>query len=47
VIYDYDLHYAIGKVGYTTENLPAKLKEDVYIIDKVIPIPMIDGEDDE
>ena len=40
VVYDYDLHYPIGKIGYE-DNIPKKLDKDTYIIDKVIPIPMI------
>lgn len=40
VIYDYDLHYPVGKIGYD-EGLPKKLDKDTYIIDKVIPIPLI------
>jgi hypothetical protein len=46
VVYDYELHYAVGKVAYDDTNLPKKLDKDTYIIDKVIPIPMIDGEDE-
>jgi superfamily II DNA or RNA helicase len=41
VVYDYEDKYQIGKIGYDN-NIPKKLKEDVYIIEKVIPIPMID-----
>lgn len=40
VVYDYELHYPIGKISYI-DNLPKKLNKDVYIIDRVIPIPMI------
>jgi len=43
VVYDYDLHFAIGKVGLDGDGLPKKLSNDVYIIDKVIPIPYIEG----
>ncbi len=42
VVYDYELYYAIGKVGYDDDNLPKKLDKDTYIIDKLIPIPMIE-----
>ena len=42
VVYDYDLKYAIGKVAYDENGIPQKLSKDVYIIDKLIPIPMID-----
>jgi hypothetical protein len=41
VVYDYELHYPIGKIGQDDDNLPKKLDKDTYIIDKVIPIPMI------
>jgi superfamily II DNA or RNA helicase len=41
VVYDYDLHYAIGKIGLDSDNLPKKLDKDTYIIDKLIPIPYI------
>jgi superfamily II DNA or RNA helicase len=46
IVYDYELHYAIGKVGYDADNLPKKLDKDTYIIDKMIPIPMIEGDDE-
>jgi SNF2 family DNA or RNA helicase len=42
VVYDYDLNYAIGKVGRDENNIPLKLDKDTYIIDKVIPIPMLE-----
>jgi superfamily II DNA or RNA helicase len=41
VVYDYEMYYPIGKVGYDDNNLPKKLDKDTYIIDKVIPIPFI------
>lgn len=41
VVYDYELHYPIGKIGQTDDNLPKKIDKDTYIIDKLIPIPMI------
>lgn len=43
VVYDYDLKYPIGKVGIDDHNLPLKLTEDTYIINKTIPIPHIDS----
>ena len=43
VVYDYELHYAIGKIGYDSDDLPKKIDKDTYIIDKVIPIPMINS----
>jgi superfamily II DNA or RNA helicase len=44
VVYDYDLKYAIGKVGYDENNVPKKLDSTTYIIDRLIPIPLIDEE---
>lgn len=41
VVYDYDLHYALGKVGLDDDNLPMKLNNDTYIITKMIPIPRV------
>lgn len=41
VVYDYDLHYAIGKIQLDDDGLPVKLDDSTYIIDKVIPIPLI------
>ena len=43
VVYDYDLKYPIGKVGVSDDNIPLKISEDTYIIDKIIPIPHIDS----
>lgn len=42
VVYDLELKYPIGKVGTDPDNLPLKLSTDVYIIDKLIPVPYID-----
>lgn len=42
IVYDYELHFPIGKVGYDNDDLPKKLDKDIYIIDKLIPIPMIE-----
>ena len=42
VVYDYDLHYALGKVGTDDDGLPLKLDSKTYIITKTIPIPRID-----
>ena len=39
VVYDFEMHYAIGKVGLDDDLVPLKLDEKTYIIDKVIPIP--------
>lgn len=41
VVYDFDLHYAVGKISNDENGIPTKLDKDVYIIDKVIPIPQI------
>lgn len=41
VVYDFDLHYAIGKVGVDSENIPLKLDNETYIITRIIPIPII------
>lgn len=42
-VYDYELQYAIGKVAMD-DNLPKKIDKNTYIIDKLIPIPLIDVE---
>jgi hypothetical protein len=41
VVYDYDLHYAIGKIAYDDKNIPLKLDQTTYIIDKLIIIPLL------
>ena len=47
VVYDFDLHYPIGQVGFVkNENLsdqliPEKLDQNTYVITEIIPIPMI------
>jgi superfamily II DNA or RNA helicase len=46
VVYDYELHFQIGKIAYDDDNLPKKLDKDTYIIDKLIPIPMIDEKEE-
>jgi hypothetical protein len=43
VVYDFELHYPIGKVGQDDDGIPLKLDSNVYIIDKIIPIPHIDN----
>jgi len=40
VVYDHEEKYAVGKIAYE-DNLPKKLNKDTYIIDKMIPIPLI------
>jgi superfamily II DNA or RNA helicase len=42
VIYDFDLHFQIGKIGFDDSGVPTKLNKDTYIIDKLIPIPTIE-----
>jgi hypothetical protein len=42
VVYDYDLHFPIGKIGYDDDNLPKKIDKDTYIIEQLIPIPLIE-----
>ena len=41
VVYDFDLHFAIGKISMDENNILKKLDKDTYIIDYVIPIPSI------
>lgn len=43
VVYDYENHYAIGKITYDKDNLPVKLDKDTYLIQYVIPIPVIES----
>lgn len=38
IIYDYDLHYAIGRVAYD-DTIPRKINKNTYVIDKLIPVP--------
>lgn len=42
VVYDFDLHFAIGKISMDENGTLLKLDKDVYIIDYVIPIPSIE-----
>lgn len=46
IVYDYEMQYPIGKIAYDNDNLPKKLDKDTYIIDKLIPIPMIEEVDE-
>jgi superfamily II DNA or RNA helicase len=43
VVYDFEFHYAIGKVGQDDDGIPLKLDKDTYIIDKLVPIPLLDS----
>lgn len=47
IVYDYELYYPIGKIGNDDNELPLKIDKDTYIIDKMIPIPMIEENQDE
>lgn len=40
-VYDLELHYAIGKINRDSHGILAKLDKDTFIIDMVIPIPMV------
>jgi len=40
-VYDFELHYPIGKIQIDSDNIPTKLDKDTYIIDYVIPIPSL------
>jgi len=40
-IYDYDLHYVVGSIAVDDQNIPIKLDKDTYIINYMIPIPLI------
>ena len=41
VVYDYNLHYPIGKVSTDEDGIPYKLDDNSYVIDKIIPIPIL------
>jgi hypothetical protein len=40
-VYDPTLHYAIGKIGQDENQIPLKFDENTYIIDQLIPIPIL------
>jgi len=42
IVYDRELHYTIGRVAMDMDNLPVKLDKDTFVIDYVIPIPLIE-----
>jgi hypothetical protein len=42
IIYDYDLHYPVGKILYDDDNLPIKISSNIYVIGYSIPIPLIE-----
>jgi len=41
VVYDMDMLYPIGKVSADEDDIPRKLDANTYIIDKIIPIPIL------
>jgi hypothetical protein len=41
IVYDYELHYIIGKIA-VEDDLPKKLDAETFIIDKLIPLPLIE-----
>lgn len=43
IVYDYVLYFPIGKVGFDDDNLPQKIDKVTYVIDKLVPIPMIEN----
>jgi hypothetical protein len=47
VVYDFELHYAFGRIAFDENSVPKKLDKTTYIIDRIIPIPLIDEEVDE
>ena len=42
VVYDYELHIPVGKVGVDDQGLPMKFDNNNFIITYMIPIPIID-----
>jgi superfamily II DNA or RNA helicase len=40
-VYDFDLHFAIGKVELDDNSIPTKLDVETYIIDRIVPIPVL------
>lgn len=40
-VYDHTLHYPIGKIATSDDDIPIKLDKDTYVIDKIIHIPII------
>jgi hypothetical protein len=43
MVYDVDMHYPVGKIKLNENGDPEIYKENIYIIDKVIPIPIIEN----
>ena len=44
VVYDFDLKFPLGQIAVNDNGIPLKLDKKIYIIDKLIPIPMLDDE---
>lgn len=44
VAYDFESKYPVGKISTDSDGIPNKLDKDTYIIDYVIPIPIITGD---
>jgi len=42
VVYDLELKYPLGKIKIDEDNIPVKISKDVYVIDKIIPIPKLE-----
>lgn len=42
VVYDHDFLYPIGKIKLDFDGTPFKIDKDTFVIDYVIPIPLID-----
>ena len=44
IVYDFELQFPIGKVSFDEEGMPIKLDSNVYIIDQVLAIPLLNIE---
>ena len=42
IVYDVELFFPVGKIGYDEDNIPKKIDKDTYVIDKLVPIPLIE-----
>ena len=42
IIYDFDLHYPLGKVELDDKNLPVKINKDTYVIGESINLPFVE-----
>ena len=43
MVYDVDMHYPVGKIKLNENGDPEIYKENIYVINKVIPIPIIEN----